>query len=89
MHVLGFQNTAWMVHWRAKLTGGHPGDAFSEFQRENRGVMVHIILANHRTLKQKSIFKLVFLWNTEKAETERLKGGKLRQGAAHGGRSMG
>ena len=89
MYVLGFQNTAWMVHGRAKLTGGHPGDAFSEFQREKRGVMVHIIPANQWTLKQKSVFKLVLLWNIEKTETEWLKGGKLRQGAARGGRSMG
>lgn len=36
MYVLGFQNAARTVHWRAKLTGGHPGDAFSEFQREKR-----------------------------------------------------
>lgn len=89
MHVLGFQNTAWMARWRAKLTGGHPGDAFSEFQREKHGVMVHIIPANQWSLKQKSVSKLVLLWNIEKIETEWLKGGKLQQRAAHGGRSMG
>lgn len=59
MYVLGFQNTAGLVHRRAKLTEGHPGDAFSEFQREKHGVMVHIIPANQWTLKQKSVFKLV------------------------------
>lgn len=57
----------WMVHWRAQLTAGHPGDAFSEFQREKRGVMVHVIPANKWTLKQKSVFKLVLLRNIEKA----------------------
>lgn len=78
-----------MVHWRARLTGGHPGDAFSELQREKRGVMVHIIAANQWTLKQKSVFKPVLLWNIEKTETEWVKGGKATargsvQGEEHG-----
>lgn len=39
--------------------------------------MVHVIPANQWTLKQKSVFKLVLLWNIEKTESEWLKGEEL------------
>lgn len=43
-------------------------------------MMVHVIPANQWSLKQKSVFKLVLLWNIEKTEFEWLKKGQSCEG---------